>query len=87
MRFVMGVLAFAAVHFVGSYFVVFAAGVGGGARSPLGILATILTFPLSVLSAPDTMPMFAGWLAWALLSLAWGVGLLYLARWLFNTRR
>ena len=87
MRTVLGVLAFAAVHFVASFFFTFAAGVGGGRSSPAGVLATLLSFPLSVLPGSEPVSPLVFWSLWALLSLAWGALLLWLARRLFGGSR
>jgi hypothetical protein len=76
-RHLPGVLGFAALHFVLSYSLAFSADVA----------ATVLTFPLSVIDAPDTSlePVF--WLAWVLLGLGWGAALLFLGRRLLDQGR
>ena len=78
MTFALAVLAVAAIHFVLSFFVAFAAGVGGG---PLfTVLASILTFPLNLLPKGLSLPGLLNWLPWALLSLGWGATICYAIR-------
>jgi len=70
MPFAFGVLGVAAVHFVVSFFVSFAAGIS--TSLPLKIAAGILTFPLSYIPNTFNLPGWANWLPWVLLSLCWG---------------
>ena len=78
MLFAAGVLTVAAIHFLFSFFVSFAAGTGGGLAYKL--TSQILTFPLWLIPGSATSSSPFDWLPWVLLSLAWGIVICYFMR-------
>lgn len=66
----------AVAHFVLSFFVGFAAGIGGGAWK---IASKIIMFPLSLLpddALPNLSPMM-GWVLWIAVSFGWALAIFY----------
>ena len=85
MRFSLGVVALAALHFVISFFVAFAAGISDS--QSWKIAATVLTFPLEFIPSSFALPGPLTWLPWITLSLIWGLGLGMLIRAVTDTTR
>lgn len=75
MRFALGVVAVAVVHFFGTFLLGFLTGTTQGGNRPLVIILNVLTFPLWLLPTTDEGPMAGplGWLLWVGISLLWGV--------------
>lgn len=71
----LGVAAIAVLHFVTSFFVAFAAGIGSS--QALKLAANILAFPLPLLPESFNPPDFVLWMLWAAISLVWGVAIAY----------
>ncbi len=78
MGFALGVLGVAALHFVVSFFLAFAAGISESRL--LKVASNVLTFPLQFIPNQFALPGVLNWLPWVLLSLGWGVGLCSLLR-------
>jgi hypothetical protein len=76
--FIMQALGIAVLHFMVTFFLGFATGVGTLKSFWVG-LVKVLTFPLSVIPGTDN-PWWLGWLAWVLLSLIWGFAIAYIMR-------
>jgi hypothetical protein len=81
---ILWALGLAIAHFITSFFVSFAAGIGG--NTPMGtvftLISKILTFPLWLSKdnnsdEPQTLLM---WWPWATLSLVWGTALAFVIR-------
>ena len=67
-------IGIAVIHFVTTFMLGFATGVGT-LKGPWVIINKTLTFPLSLFSGPDN-PLL-GWLGWIVLSLVWGFAIAY----------
>jgi hypothetical protein len=71
-------LMIAVLHFIVSFFLVFATGVGT-LKSFWVVLVNILTFPVSVIQLPNNPGwlVWVFWVAWILTSLVWGYAIAY----------
>jgi hypothetical protein len=80
---ILGILGLAVVHFLVSFFVSFAAGIGGNTPygGALSVLSKILTFPLWLYkSNPNAEQSLLTWVPWAMISLVWGSALTFAIR-------
>jgi hypothetical protein len=68
----LSVLFVAAFHFVISFYLSFAAGIGADRTTKF--IANVLTFPLQFIPANSNIPFFP---VWGLLSLIWGWAICY----------
>lgn len=75
----LGGLGVAALHFVLSFFVSFAAGLSSQ-NSPWSLASKILMFPLLSIPEPKGLPDWIGWPIWIALSLSWGFAICWAIR-------
>ena len=73
----LSVLGFALIHFVFSFFISFAAGIGGNTSSGgvFTVISRVLTFPLWLIKGDEgsgSDQTLLSWWPWAALSLTWG---------------
>jgi len=76
--FAASVVGVAALHFVISFFVGFAAGISPPGN-PFRLASQILSFPLAQIQSKNDPGIF-GWILWIGISLVWGFAICFLVR-------